>query len=93
MTVRYYPAVIERGPTSFGVFFPDLPGCTDFGDTVQQVAHNAETGLQGHVEVSAECGDTLPEDMLAALDRHAKAHGYPRSGLLAQAARTIIRAV
>ena len=130
MFVRYYPAVIERSTTGFGVFFPDLPGCTSFGSTVQDAARNAEAGLQGHIEVSVEHGDalaepsdldtlqvdadidevarvlvraempgrsvrvniTLPEDLLATLDRHAKAQGVSRSGLLAQAARVLIRA-
>ena len=130
MTVGCFPAVIERGASGFGVFFPDLPGCTSFGVTVQDAARNAEAGLQGHIEVGAEHGDTLPEpsdldtlhvdpdveevarilvraevpgrsvrvnitlpeDLLAALDRHAEAHGFSRSGLLAQAARDMIRA-
>lgn len=61
MVVRYYPAVIERSTSGFGVFFLDLPGCTSFGATVQDAARNSETGLQGHVEVSAEHGDILPE--------------------------------
>lgn len=33
---------------------------------------------------------TLPEDVLAKIDRYAKAHGFTRSGFLAQAAREII---
>lgn len=33
---------------------------------------------------------TLPEDVLARIDRHAKAHGFTRSGFLAQAARRAI---
>lgn len=132
MAVRYYPAVIERGNpgTGFGVFFPDLPGCTSAGATIQEAARNAEEGLQGHIEVSMEHGDaipepsdldtiqldadideaarilvrtempgrsvrvnlTLPEDLLAAVDRHAKIHGFSRSGMLAQAAREMMRA-
>ncbi|MBV8737955.1 MAG: type II toxin-antitoxin system HicB family antitoxin [Alphaproteobacteria bacterium] len=30
---------------------------------------------------------TMPEDLLAAVDRYAEAHGFTRSGFLAQAAR------
>ena len=33
---------------------------------------------------------TLPEDVLEQIDRYAEAHGYTRSGLLAQAARRLI---
>lgn len=61
MAIRYYPALIERAADGFGVFFPDLPGCTSFGKTVQEAARNAEEGLQGHLEVSAEHGEPIPE--------------------------------
>lgn len=61
MTVRYYPAVIERADGGFGVFFPDLPGRTSFGATLQDAARNAEEGLQGHLDVTAEHGDLIPE--------------------------------
>jgi predicted RNase H-like HicB family nuclease len=33
---------------------------------------------------------TLPEDVLEQIDRYAEAHGFTRSGLLAQAARKLI---
>lgn len=128
MTVRYYPAIIERGREGFGVFFPDLPGCTSAGTSLQEAAMNAEEALQGHIEITVEHGEiipepsdlgvfganpdideaarilvraeipgraarvniTLPEDLLAAIDRHAKRAGYTRSGLLAQAARELL---
>lgn len=34
----HYPAIIERGPEGFGVFFPDLPGCVSAGDTQEETA-------------------------------------------------------
>ena len=40
--VRHYPAVIERGVSGFGVFFPDILGCTSFGDTVAQAYNRDE---------------------------------------------------
>jgi predicted RNase H-like HicB family nuclease len=57
----YYPAIIERGRRGFGVFFPDLPGCTSAGDTVTEAALNAEEALMGHLLVSEEYGDEIPE--------------------------------
>lgn len=125
MTIAYYPAIVERGADGFGVHFPDLPGCTSAGDTLQEAARNAEAALQGHAEVSADHGEelpppsllddvaaeagvneaarllvrvelperavqvsiTLPEDLLAAVDRYAQRMGYTRSGLLAQTVR------
>ncbi len=60
MSTAYYPAIIERGASGYGVFFPDLPGCTSAGDTIQEAAKGAEEALQGWIEVSAEHGDDIP---------------------------------
>ena len=122
---RYYPAIIEPASEGYGVFFPDVPGCTSAGATVQEAARNAEEALQAHLDLSAEHGETipapseldaiapepgvveaarvlvraevpgrsvrvnitLPEELLAAVDRYAARSGYTRSGLLAQAVR------
>jgi predicted RNase H-like HicB family nuclease len=61
MATVYYPAIIERGRRGYGVFFPDLPGCTSAGDTVTEAAINAEEALAGHLLVSEEHGDFLGE--------------------------------
>ena len=59
--VYSYPAVIERSTDGFGVFFPDLPGCTNHGDTIPHATYNAVIGLQAHIELSVSYGDTLPK--------------------------------
>jgi predicted RNase H-like HicB family nuclease len=59
--MRYYPAIIEQAKDGFGVFFPDLPGCTSAGATMQQAALNAEAALQSHIDVTAEHGEALAE--------------------------------
>ena len=58
---RYFPAIVEKSLNGFGVFFPDLPGCTSAGATVQNAALNAEEALQTHIDLSAEHGDVIPE--------------------------------
>ena len=60
MTTVYYPAIVERGINSFGVYFPDLPGCVSAGLTAQEAAMGAEEALNGHLAVAAEYGDTIP---------------------------------
>lgn len=68
MSIAYYPAIIEHGAHGLGVFFPDLPGCTSAGDTLQETARNAEEALQAHVDLSIEHGDALrPPSKLNAL--------------------------
>ncbi|MGN6270880.1 MAG: type II toxin-antitoxin system HicB family antitoxin [Sphingomonas sp.] len=61
MAVVHYPAIVERAGAGYSVFFPDLPGCTSAGDTIQEAARNAEEALAGHLIVSAEHGDAIPD--------------------------------
>lgn len=72
MPVKYYPAVIERGTDIYGVFFPDLPGCTSAGTTIADAAAHAEEALNGHLRLLAEDGHSIPDptplEQLAAQD-------------------------
>lgn len=61
MATVYYPAIIEKGPEGFGVYFPDLPGCVSAGATAQEAAEGAQEALEGHLAVMAEYGDPIPE--------------------------------
>ncbi len=58
---RFYTAIIEKAKDGFGVFFPDLPGCTSFGRTVEEAATNAYSAAQAHVALSQEYGDDIPD--------------------------------
>lgn len=60
MATVYFPAIIERGPEGFGVYFPDLPGCVSAGATIQDAALGAEEALSGHLAVMTEYGDPVP---------------------------------
>ena len=65
MVLRYYPALIVQDEgddpdAGYGVVFPDLPGCTSSGDTVQETATNAAEALAGHVDVTLDAGEDIP---------------------------------
>ncbi len=60
MTLRFYPACIERADPGFSVFFPDLPGCVSAGPTVEAAAVNAAEALGMHLEGMAEDGMAAP---------------------------------
>jgi predicted RNase H-like HicB family nuclease len=45
---------------SYGVVFPDLPGCVSCGDTLRDAAEAAFEALALHVEGMAEAGQKLP---------------------------------
>lgn len=61
MATIYYPAIVEAGIDSFGVYFPDLPGCVSAGRTVQEAAIGAEEALVGHLATMAEFGEPIPD--------------------------------
>lgn len=61
MATVFYPAIVERAGASFSVFFPDLPGCTSAGRTLQEAARNAEEALTSHLYVSLQHGDVIPD--------------------------------
>ena len=55
-----YPAIIEPAADGFGVFFPDLPGCTSAGATLHEAARNAEEALQAHIDLTTEHHEAIP---------------------------------
>jgi predicted RNase H-like HicB family nuclease len=66
LETRFYQALIVQDeadglPDGFGVVFPDLPGCTSAGDTVEQAYEHAFEALALHVEGMIEEGAVLPE--------------------------------
>ncbi len=61
MSVRWYPALVERGAHGYGVVFPDVPGCTSVGDTVEEALRNAAEALEGYIELLVEHGEPVPE--------------------------------
>ncbi len=80
----YYAAIVERAADGFGVFFPDLPGCTSAGATVQDAVRHAEEALQAHTDLAAEHGEAIPEP--SELDAIA------REPDVVEAARVLVRA-
>jgi len=53
-----YLVVIERGPTSFGAYVPDLPGCIAVGETREEVEALIHEAIEFHIEGLRE--DNLP---------------------------------
>ena len=46
---------------SYGVTFPDIPGCYAAGDTIEEAMRNASEALALHLEVMQEEGLPLPK--------------------------------
>ena len=56
-----YLVVIERGPTSFGAYVPDLPGCVAVGKSQAEVEALIRKAIEFHIEGLREEGRPLPE--------------------------------
>ncbi|MBF0307862.1 MAG: type II toxin-antitoxin system HicB family antitoxin, partial [Alphaproteobacteria bacterium] len=61
MATRYFPAIIDKGAGGYGVTFPDLPGCTSGGHTIDDAARSAEEALALHIRGMIEDGEAIPE--------------------------------
>ena len=53
--------VLEPCADGYGVYVPDVPGCTSGGDTLALAYTNAEEAILGHLNVMVEDGDALPQ--------------------------------
>lgn len=56
-----YLVVIEEGPSSFGAYVPDLPGCVAVGKTRAEVAALIHEAIEFHLEGMKEDGLAIPE--------------------------------
>jgi predicted RNase H-like HicB family nuclease len=59
--VRDYLVIYEQGPTSWGAYVPDLPGCVAVGDTRQEVETLIAGAIRMHIEGMKEDGVPIPE--------------------------------
>jgi predicted RNase H-like HicB family nuclease len=59
-TAGYVALVHKDKDTSYGVSFPDVPGCISAGDTFEEAIENASVALAGHLAVMKADGDPIP---------------------------------
>ncbi len=56
-----YSGVFEpSGSGSYSVYFPDLPGCVSYGDTLDEARENAQDALGLHLYGMERDGDEIP---------------------------------
>lgn len=56
-----YAVVFEKGPTSFGAYVPDLPGCVAVGETEEEVRRLIAEAIPLHLEGLREDGLPIPD--------------------------------
>jgi predicted RNase H-like HicB family nuclease len=60
MMSGYIALVHKDEGTSYGVSFPDVPGCISAGDTFEEAVANAAEGLAFHFAGMCKDGDAIP---------------------------------
>jgi predicted RNase H-like HicB family nuclease len=55
-----YMVVVEEGPSSFGAYVPDLPGCVAVGKSQQEVLKLIQEAIEFHLEGIMEKGKSMP---------------------------------
>lgn len=55
-----YMVVIEEGPTSFGAYVPDLPGCVVVGESSEEVFQLIQEAIEFHIASLKEAGQHIP---------------------------------
>ncbi|HUY93000.1 MAG TPA: type II toxin-antitoxin system HicB family antitoxin [Pirellulales bacterium] len=55
-----YMVVIEQGPTSWGAYVPDLPGCVAAGESRDEVLQLIREAIEFHLEGLKDEGEPIP---------------------------------
>ncbi len=56
-----YAIIIEKAPSNFSAYVPDLPGCVATGETVAAAENNIREAIRFHIEGLKEDGLPVPE--------------------------------
>ncbi|WP_437560251.1 type II toxin-antitoxin system HicB family antitoxin [Acidithiobacillus sulfuriphilus] len=55
-----YLVIIEQGPSSYGAYVPDLPGCVAVGESRAEVMDLIHEAIEFHLEGMKEEGQSIP---------------------------------
>ncbi len=55
-----YLVVVEKGPTSFGAYVPDLPGCAVAAETRAEALVLIREAIEFHIEGLKQGGQPVP---------------------------------
>lgn len=58
-----YLVVVEKGPSSYGAYVPDLPGCVAAAETRREVRKLIREGIALHIQALRRAGEAVPAPM------------------------------
>ncbi|TGK06547.1 type II toxin-antitoxin system HicB family antitoxin [Leptospira fletcheri] len=53
--------MIEKSPTGYGAYVPDLPGCVAVGGTEEEVTQFIKEAIEFHLDGMRKDGEPIPE--------------------------------
>jgi len=56
-----YLVVIEQGPSSYGAYVPDLPGCIAVGETRDETLELIHEAIEFHLDGIKQDGLSIPQ--------------------------------
>ncbi len=59
--MKRYAVVIEKAPSNYSAYVPDLPGCIATGATVEETQQQIREAIEFHVEGLRDGGFPVPE--------------------------------
>ncbi len=59
--MKEYVVIFEQGPTSWGAYVPDLPGCIAAGETFEETEQLIREAIEFHIEGLRLDGEPVPE--------------------------------
>lgn len=80
-----YVVVVDGKPGAYGMYVPDMPGCTSMGETIADLLSNAQEALQLWAEdaVNSKEGLPKPRSIEAIRKDPGVAHDLAEGGVLA----------
>ena len=72
-----YTVIIEKGPTSYGAYIPDIPGCVAVAEAREEVVSLIQEAVIFHLEGMAEDGETIPGPASTAIEVDVPIPGVP----------------
>ncbi len=55
--------IIQKAPSNYGAFLPDIDGIVTVGDTIEEIKKNMKEAIDLSLEVMEEIGEPIPEQL------------------------------
>jgi len=63
-----YAIVIEKAPSNYAAYAPDLPGCVAMADTREEVIRLMREGIPLHIKGLLEEGEAVPQSQATVVE-------------------------